>query len=359
MLAKLGLVTKIIASVLAIAVTFALGFWAAKQTQLVNEADTSSTEATTVEAKSGMLQREYTFGMTIETPLTSVGSNLTPGIVTEVGDTQVKPGSVVYRVNNQPVYGVQSEVPFWRELLPGISGMDVTAFQKMLKATGYYKAEPTGRFDNQTLFAWRVLQKANQGENLESVPLGMLVAFPVLPTTVEHTDSLSKGKQLAGGEDLLRVPAGNRQYYLSLAKEQLEFAPIGANVTVSVNGNVLSGVVTQNEPDTNATTTKILVAQANGKELCDPKCHQLPVVSKQNYLAKVSPSAPVEGIIIPLATIRTNAQNETYVIDNNQQKHPVEILGTNQGLAAVKGIPVGTVLKLTLEKGNENGVGSK
>lgn len=359
MLAKLSLVTKIIASLLVLAVTFTLGFWAAKQTQLVNEAELPSTETTMVEAKQGVLQREYTFGMTIETPLTSVGSNLSPGIVTEVGETQLKPGSVVYRINNQPSYSVQSDVPFWRELSYGLSGIDVTAFQKMLKDTGYYQAEPTGRFDDQTLFAWRALQKANQGENVESVPLGTLVAFPTLPTTVEHTDSLSKGKQLAGGEDLLRATSGNRQYYLSLAKEQLEFAPLGANVTVSVNGMILTGVVSEHETDTSATTTKILVAQANGKELCDPKCHQLPVASKQNYLAKVSPSAPVEGIIIPLATIRTNAQNETYVVDSNGQQHTVEILNTSQGLAAVRGIPAGTVLKLTLEKGNENGAGSK
>lgn len=359
MLAKLSLVTKIMASVLVLAVTFALGFWAAKQTQLVNEADLPSVETTTVEAKSGVLRREYTFGMTIETPLISVGSNLTPGIVTEVGETQVKPGSVLYRINNQPSYSVQSDVPFWRELSYGLSGIDVAAFQKMLKDTGYYQTEPTGKFDDGTLLAWRALQKAHHGDNFDNVPLGTLVAFATLPTTVEHTEHLRKGKQLVGGEDLLRAPAGNRQYYLSLAKEQLEFVPIGANVTVSVNGTVLTGVVTEHVSDTNATTTKILVAQENGKELCDPNCHQLPVVTKQNYLAKVNPSSPVKGIIIPLAVIRTNAQNETYVVDKNGQQHIVEILGTNQGLAAVKGIPEGSILKLRLEKGNENGAGSK
>lgn len=347
-------VLKTLAYTLGIVLTFSLGYWAALQTKVMNEDAREDIEQVYVEARDGVLSRNYNFAVTVETPMKPIGSNQTTGIITAVGNKTLNNGSVVFKADTQPIFSVQSNTPFWREISYGTSGEDVMALQQMLKATGHLQTEPTGKFDDVTLYAWRQLQKVHSTFTADTVEKGKLIAFPQLPVTVEFTELLRTGQQLNGGEDLIHVPEGNRQYYLNLAKEQLEFAPLGAEVRIIHNSKEFVGTVTEYVSGESAQNTKAMVSHEDGTELCEPDCASLPSVTKQDFLATITPTKAVQGVIIPISAIHTDAENNTYVTDAAGRKTKVTIKGTSQGMAAVEGIAAGTRLQLSLNGGERN-----
>jgi len=62
----------------------------------------------------------------------------------------IRPGHVIYRVDNQPVFAMRGRTPAWRAMAPGITGPDVAELQANLIALGYASGlftAPSGVYD--------------------------------------------------------------------------------------------------------------------------------------------------------------------------------------------------------------------
>lgn len=328
-----------------------LGWLGATLTLTNKAAEKGDYEKDYVAAINGEIRNEYNFGFTIETPLTTVAENLSIGIITQVGKTELSQGSMVYVVNNEPVFAVESKTPFWRDIELNQIGDDISAVQKMLKDRGYYAKDLNARFDWHTLVAWQKFQK-DSGEPTvaEQIPLGKLIAFSKLPTVVEFTEQMRTGKKINGGEELIKVRSGKQKYYITASEKQLDLIPIGAQVEVEIEGQKVVGKIEKHTSLPNSETILADVVAADGSEICAEKCQTLPVKEKLNYAAKVSPTQPINGVLIPISSIETDPNNHTYVTDEKGIQHEVKILGTSQGMAAVEGIEVGTRIEYQIRK---------
>ena len=94
----------------------------------------------------------------------------------------LRPGRVLYRVDNQPVIELTGRVPAWRDLGPGITpGPDVRELQASLIALGYARgllSAPTGYYDLLTLYAVQRWQQARGETVTGAVTLGQVVFTP-------------------------------------------------------------------------------------------------------------------------------------------------------------------------------------
>lgn len=94
----------------------------------------------------------------------------------------IRPGQVLYRVDNQPVIELTGRVPAWRDLAPGMTpGPDVRELQASLIALGYARgllSAPTGYFDSLTQYAVQRWQQALGETVTGDVVLGQVVFTP-------------------------------------------------------------------------------------------------------------------------------------------------------------------------------------
>lgn len=67
-------------------------------------------------------------------------------------------GQALIRANDQPVVGLATSIPLFRDLAKGTKGRDVTALQTELGRLGL-GAHPTGTYDTRTVNAVKALQK--------------------------------------------------------------------------------------------------------------------------------------------------------------------------------------------------------
>jgi peptidoglycan hydrolase-like protein with peptidoglycan-binding domain len=94
----------------------------------------------------------------------------------------IRPGQVLYRVDNQPVVLMTGRIPAWRPFAPGMtSGPDIAELQASLIGLGYASgllASPTGQYDLATDDAVQRWQAAVGYPVTGQVALGQLVFLP-------------------------------------------------------------------------------------------------------------------------------------------------------------------------------------
>jgi len=107
--------------------------------------------------------------------------NLLPGTYTSLPaeDSTIRPGQVLYRVDDQPVIAMRGRIPGWRDLGPGVPpGPDVRQLQASLIALGYASglfSAPSGVYDGLTDYAVQRWQAAVGLPVTGSVALGQVV----------------------------------------------------------------------------------------------------------------------------------------------------------------------------------------
>jgi peptidoglycan hydrolase-like protein with peptidoglycan-binding domain len=95
--------------------------------------------------------------------------------------TVIRPGHVLYRVDNQPVTEMRGRTPAWRPMTPGLSGPDVTELQANLIALGYADglfSAPSGYYDLLTADAVQRWQLATGAMITGQVGLGQVIFVP-------------------------------------------------------------------------------------------------------------------------------------------------------------------------------------
>ena len=122
-----------------------------------------------------------TLGYAPATPLT----NQLSGTYTflPAAGTTIRPGHVLYRVDNEPVIAMKGRTPAWRAMTPGISGPDVRELQANMislgDAAGLLTA-PTGYYDLLTADAVQRWQRAVGLPVTGQVGLGQVSFVPAV-----------------------------------------------------------------------------------------------------------------------------------------------------------------------------------
>ncbi len=334
-------------ALIAAVIIFIVGWWAARATLTTTTEPTPTAEVLTAEAREGRVGRTFNFSVTIQTPFLPVAVNQLSGVVTKVGPAEAADGSVLVVVGDQGIIAVESALPFYRDLGPGVRGEDVRALQSTLIHTGYLAGEADGVFGSLTARALSAFQKDNGLAQTGDAPLGTLYAFPSLPATVTYGEDLRPSAVVAGGETLISAPSGERTFTITVSESQQEFVPAGATVTFTVGGEEFVATIAEERTMTEQGDVTVHLLGPDGASVCDTRCDLLPNRPKTTVLAQVQPEAPVTGVTVPVAAVRTTPDGQAFVTLADATTQEVTVRGSGQGLAVVDGIDVGTIVQIS------------
>lgn len=342
-----------------VAAVAAGAFWAGRTTlsppRALEQAPDSFVEVPVVDREIG---RVLTLSTTARRENAPLAVNALVGVVTQLAaDGTFDAGDVLYRVGATPVVLVAGETPFWRDLGQGASGEDVAQVQRLLVAAGARLAVD-GTWRAPTTAAVKAWQKARGFEPTGVFALGELVAAPTVPVTLDLDDKVLRlGAVLAGGEDAVLVPSGEPRFVMELTPGQVGLVPVGTGVTVHGSGVDWTGVT--GEPVQTETGSEVAVTAADGSVICGSQCGSLPASGETYLLTDVAVRPPVTGPVVPLAAVATGADGATSVTvvgpDGNAHAAPVTIMAVADGLAVVRGVAAGDVVRVFAERASASG----
>jgi hypothetical protein len=151
-----GVLRRVLAVVLALAVVAALGWggwWAVSRMQRSDSSNTESPIRVTAEVEVRTLERTVaTRGVTgfkAADPVVAGGSGRVTALFVSTGSI-VRAGDRVLEIEGRPMVAVEGSRPFWRDLAEGATGPDVESLQGILRKSGYLSFEPDGTFGSGT-----------------------------------------------------------------------------------------------------------------------------------------------------------------------------------------------------------------
>lgn len=309
----------------------------------------------TAEVVDGAVGRTVTLAVTVRQPLVTVAANHLSGVVTSVGGGRVEQGTVLFEVAAVPVVAAESERPFYREMSVGMRGADVFALQRMLAAGGFLEGEPDSTFGAATRAAVMEWQASLGQQRTGVVALGTLAAIPRLPSTVAMDDAISLGALLSGGEPAVRAPSGDRTFVLVLSESQRSLVPSGAQVRVPFEDYSWDAVVSETVLDAETGNLELVLTAADGGSVCADECEVLPADESLSLLSEVQVVPAVSGPAVPSAAVHTRPDGTAYVVLEDGDSVPVDVLATGQGIAIVDGAPVGEHVRLS-EQGEPSNI---
>ena len=166
----------------------------------------ASTALTGMVAVSGQkYDGSHTVGVSAQVGEAQMLRSAAAGIVTDSECTSggmVESGVASWSVNGQPLVGLATTTPLWRDLTPGVQGADVVGLQNELSRLGY-GVSVTGTVDAATRNAVRELMASVGSSSAEgSLPLSWVVWLPaaevgIASCTVNAGDPITPGGELA------------------------------------------------------------------------------------------------------------------------------------------------------------------
>lgn len=334
------------------------GWWAGRVTLTsvapIDGVQRSAIDTVWAEASKGSVGRSLAFSTTVRQPAVPVAQNALSGVVTSVSPGELDQGEIAYVVGDTPVRVVQGAKPFWRDLTTGAKGEDVATLQRLLIDEGHLRGSADGDFGAGTRAAVRGWQKAQGRPQTGSVSLGELIAVPTLPAVVQVGEGIVVGRRLAGGEDSVLAPTGDREFALTVSEEQARMIPAEATVEIKYESHTWVGVIASGSQDERG-QTRFILAAADGGEVCGQDCSSLPSDAQVTLRSQVIVVPRVEGVAVPAAAVRTRADRTAYVVTDAGEV-PVAVRGSGQGIAVVEGIQVGTRVQVLGQTDTESGL---
>ena len=326
----------------ALALTAGAAWWGGQVTmanQVETVAEAPSMVTATVQYAS--VGRTLTFMATATQPLAPVAINSVPGIVTSVQDSaSTYSGDVLFSVAGQPVFAVQGDTPFFRDMGPGLNGEDIRQLQEALTHWGF-PVEASGSFGPATTAAVRNWQAATGQARTGLVPLGSLLALPQLPAAIHLGSAITAAQQLSGGENAIYVSAGQPEFSLVLMAEQAGLIPDGAAVDIRASDQVVwPAIASQRSVDAHGHTTITLTAPDGGL-VCADSCDLLGGAERSTFVATVFVIPATTGPALPVAAVHTSADGTTFVRLTDGQQIDVRVISSGDGLAIVEGLDLG------------------
>ena len=332
--------TKYLAAGLGIALAAGAGGWAIGATLVGADASAQPLDQSVwAEATETSIGTSFSLSTTVKQPVKTVASNHLTGVVSSISPGELKAGDELYAVAGVKVYAAEGKTPFYQDLTPKSSGQNVKQVEAFLKSSGHFPGAPDTSFDSVTSSAIKAWQTATKQKPDGIIPLGRLVAIPTLPAQIELGESITPGKQLAGGEDAVRAANGVRTFSMSLTDEQAAVIPQDTVVEVSHEKSVWPAVISQTTTDETGGVTHVLSAP-DGGAVCGKECGMLPSSSSVTLRSKVIVVPATTGIGIPVAAITTTASGQAQVL-TEAGSVDVKVLTSGQGIAIVEGLAPG------------------
>ncbi len=287
-----------------------------------------------------------------------VAVNLLEGVVTRVPDLQgaTSTGTVVYEVAGMPVRVVEGAVPFYRDLMPGLEGEDVSQLQAALVELGNLQIEPDGRFGASTAAAVREWRRELGLVAADRVALGELIAVPELPRLVSVGDEIRVGRLAVVGSDALFVLRDEPRFELPLSDAQAQAMDPAATVVVEHDGMEWHAKVATSRTNTERGEVVLMLDGLDGGPVCGEACDTLPAEGRSQLRGRIVSVPPTTGSAVPLAALQTDADGTVSVRLETGTQRTVEVLATAGGLAIVEGVDIGErVLVGARSDGDEGG----
>lgn len=328
-----------------VAAVFATGVWAGRTAFQVTEPfEAKPTEIPSVTVVEGDVGRSVNYGVVIHPHQRQIAVNRLTGTVTSRAlDTaaMLTPGQELFRVDGLPVRAVPSEIPFYRNLESGITGPDVTAIQKTLHALEYlpHENQITGKYDSSTVNAVKSWQRDLGIYRSGIITAGEVLAVPDTETLVALSDIITVGSLISEATPVLfeQLPS---EFLIRLSGFENSGLLPGQTVIIQYLDYTWTGVISQRfSQDLGA--DQFYVTTEDGSAVCGTDCAALPTQEDAFGQAQVVVTPEVSGASVPVAALQTTATGQAFVTLVSGQQVPVEILGSNLGVAVVSGVDVG------------------
>lgn len=340
-----GRATRVLSLVGVLALGLGAGWWAGRAALVSPSDDQGVSQPVTAEVVEASVGQTATMGAAAVQTFEQVASNGLAGVVTWVGSGEVDVGEAIYSVGSTSARAVEGQVPFWRGLGAGDRGEDVRQLQGALADLGYLSGEVDGVFGSGTTTALRAWQRAIGAPTTGIVALGELVAVPSLPDAVRLGDDIVLGSVLGGGESAVFARIGEPAFEMVLTPEQAERVPDGAAISLSLGEATWAALASGTTVDELGQTVVHLISPGGGP-VCASECSLVPPDARTPLRAVVEVVPDVTGPSVPIAAIETDPSGQPHVTLADGTLTPVEIVGTQGGVAVVSGVEVGAVVLL-------------
>ncbi|MGP4981317.1 peptidoglycan-binding protein [Glutamicibacter arilaitensis] len=336
---------KFLSAAAAIAVAAGAAGWAINAT-VVGQGETTQESEQNVWAKAeaSAIGSSLNLSTIVKQPVQVVASNHLAGVVSSVSEGEKKPGDVIYSVAGSDVYVISGQTPLYQDIGPKASGENVKQVESFLKDQEYFSGTPDTRFDAATTSAIKGWQIATKQKADGRIALGRMVAISSLPGQVDIGEEIRPGKNLAGGEDAVLAPSGERTFTMSLTGEQAALIPQDSAIEVNHGDLTWEAQIAQTTTDESGNVIHTLAGPSGGS-VCDKECDELPAGSNVTLRSKVIVVPETKGIGIPSSAVTTTASGETEVVTENGPV-PVEVVASGQGIVIVEGLEEGTSVQV-------------
>jgi len=334
---------RIVLAALGLLVVIAVAFWAGRTVVEPPLTAVPEPRPSTYRARQGTISDTQPF--TVDARWAQVGSIASggAGTVTSISPAGVvRTGDVVALIDERPVVVVDSEVPFFREMMPGTRGRDVEAFQRHLVREGHFEGDPDGVFGSVTADAVRSWQRALGMAEDGVVALGDVTAIPADEVRVRPSSTV--GDLVGPGDPLAELLSPRPEFEIVEQGDQVGDLVTGAEVEITgprARWPGAIGTITTAENE----FVRIEVTAPGGGAPCG-RCADVPIVGTARYPAVVSIVPEVSGIVVPTSAIESLPDGSTAVVDASGTEVSVVVVQATDGLAVVEGIEEGTEVML-------------
>ena len=283
---------------------------------------------------------------TVQRTITSMAD----GTVTGIEATgPIVSGDAVLRIDETPVVIAEGFVPMYRSLAPGSSGADVEQLQRFLIEIGYLSGDfrVDGDYGEQTRRA--VLEwERSQVESVSRdgvVSEEQLQFVPEVPARIEYPDNLRVGSRVTRGEPLFAAVATMPSFMLQVSAELATSVQAGMSVTIELpGGRTMAGILGPLERND---TTGAFVANVGLDEPCPTDvCGGVDAGTLLTTRVQVVPETT--GPAVPVAAITQSTEGRSQVMLVDGERHNVEVLVVDRGIAIINGVEVGDRVRYNL-----------
>lgn len=259
-------------------------------------------------------------------------------------------------IDLDPVIVAEGAVPSFRELTPGVSGVDVRQLKELLVAGRFLDAAEGDVYDEETAAAVERWQEAHGAPVTGAVEPGALVFVSGLPRQLLVVSDVQVGSRVAPGQALLATAVGEPSATMVVGTDRTDVLQPGVEVVMDVDGELWTLQIDrlETDPETDQTVA-VLVGQDRGP-LCTTTCARLVDVGGERVLPASAVVVPeTSGTVVPAAAVVSGADGGTAVRRDDGQLVRVQVLATSQGQSVVEGIDPGDEVQLARGTANADG----
>lgn len=311
-----------------------------------SDADASPVQATYL-VRNGTLERVLRVPGTASWSVAGVVRSAASGIITHLdGAGYLEPG-VALRINERPVVLLAGEVPAFRDLVVGTTGLDVQALQRYLAQLGFLDGDESTRFTARTSESVKRWQRGLGLPPTGSVRLGDVLFIPAsaFSAPMRWAEGISVGVTLRLGDPLLETLAGGPELAIGFG------ASPPLQLQAGTRGEAIFGGTTRRSISLTAfhagagRTWAVLVP---AEPMCDRSdCLTLVGPDGETAFDAVFTIVPrTTGPLVPVAAIQTDAGGAAFVTAPDGTRRSVSIRVVDGGFSIVDGILPGEQVRL-------------